>query len=97
MLAKLVHAFSWKGSLAPTEVSIVVAARLTEAIFPPRLDWIANYRLTYVSVIVDLTLAPRVYQMYKYKNNYKLVQSVTSLVEPASYTSEAIVDHLLTF
>ena len=35
-------------------------ARLTEAIFPPRSDWVANYRPTYVSVSVDLTLAPRV-------------------------------------
>ena len=36
--------------------------RLTEAIFPPRSDWIANYRPTYVSISVDLTLALRVYR-----------------------------------
>ena len=37
-------------------------AKAKEAIFPPHSDWIANYRLTYVSVNVDLTLAPCMYR-----------------------------------
>ena len=32
--------------------------RLTEVLFPPRSDWVANYRPACASVSVDLTLAP---------------------------------------
>ena len=40
---------------------IAIHQGITEAIFPPRSDWVANYMLTYVSVSIDLTLAPCVY------------------------------------
>ena len=55
------------GSLAPTEVNIAVVANRQEAIFPPRSDWIANYRPTYVSASLTITLA---YSRFAHLPNY---------------------------
>ena len=49
---------------------------LTGAIFPPRLDWVANYRPAYVSVSVDLTTD---FACVRISVSYRIVTEIRSI------------------